>query len=371
MKKDNNMTEKLKKIPVIGTLVTLYSNKDKIYGFNYAPRLFEVDTLKRNWEGKYKIVFNIKRKLYDIEEDLGELIAEHLYLSKNNTNVVLVKRETPFGDMLGKFIVNKNNIIVCASKLYNSLVRLPIGGLLPPGTHLGDLLFSHLLLNNYLSLHASAVCINGEGFIIMAPSNTGKTVTTYNLISNGFFLLSDDITVVDLNNYIIHSCPYAGTYYHNSFIVDDLFKKGILPFSKKVIYKWNLWINNIPLLPFFLTFKQDYSPIYEYFKFNFTSKLKNICILQKGNKNEIYQLSNDYEKEAIAKKIKFLNSIEFSWWRNPLINVFGYIHPRYSIENLIRVERSLIKKLLEKCNVFIVTAKDSSKFHKMIIDTIL
>lgn len=60
-----------------------------------------------------------------------------------------------------------------------------------------------------LFLHAAAVAWQGQGFVIAAPSGTGKSTTTWALLHHGFQYLSDELAPIDLAKLVILPYPHA------------------------------------------------------------------------------------------------------------------------------------------------------------------
>jgi hypothetical protein len=59
----------------------------------------------------------------------------------------------------------------------------------------------------YLGVHAGVVSWNGEGLILPAPADSGKTTLTAGLIHSGFSYLSDEAALIDVATGLLHSFP--------------------------------------------------------------------------------------------------------------------------------------------------------------------
>ena len=64
-------------------------------------------------------------------------------------------------------------------------------------------------VDDYLLLHAGALCSNGMGVLLPAPSESGKTSLTLALTLRGFGYMSDEFGMVDANgpNRMLHPFP--------------------------------------------------------------------------------------------------------------------------------------------------------------------
>jgi hypothetical protein len=58
-------------------------------------------------------------------------------------------------------------------------------------------------------IHAAAVELDGKAAIIVAPSGTGKSTTTWGLLHAGFRYLSDELAPVDLQEMLVYPYPHA------------------------------------------------------------------------------------------------------------------------------------------------------------------
>jgi hypothetical protein len=58
-------------------------------------------------------------------------------------------------------------------------------------------------------IHAAALSFAGQGFLIAAPSGTGKSTTAWALLHHGFDYLSDELAPVDLGSLRLQPYPHA------------------------------------------------------------------------------------------------------------------------------------------------------------------
>lgn len=58
-------------------------------------------------------------------------------------------------------------------------------------------------------LHAAALAIAQNAFLLVAPSGGGKSITTWALLHHGLSYLSDELSPVDLTRIEVHSYPHA------------------------------------------------------------------------------------------------------------------------------------------------------------------
>ncbi len=58
-------------------------------------------------------------------------------------------------------------------------------------------------------IHAASLSLDGKCCLLIAPSGTGKSTTTWALVNHGFCYLSDELAPVDLTAMRVSSYPYA------------------------------------------------------------------------------------------------------------------------------------------------------------------
>lgn len=72
---------------------------------------------------------------------------------------------------------------------------------------LGDIMAILLRQRGLHVLHACCISINGRAFSLVGDSGAGKSTTAYFLAKNGWDLLSDDITAIDIKPDGLHVIP--------------------------------------------------------------------------------------------------------------------------------------------------------------------
>lgn len=93
-----------------------------------------------------------------------------------------------------KFHYEKNKVIIDypLSEMNNGHSLLYIAG---------PLIEKRRQENNSLTCHAACLSKNGEAILLLGAKGSGKTTMTLSLLMNGYSLISNDICVIDYNNY--------------------------------------------------------------------------------------------------------------------------------------------------------------------------
>ncbi|MHA1594753.1 MAG: hypothetical protein ACTSXX_08420 [Candidatus Baldrarchaeia archaeon] len=357
-------------------IAALQTNVSRIYGFNYAPYIPDVYDLVHDRPQNKNTLLNVSFYVTNIAKILElsnidlkgkgilEKVSEHCYLT--DTNDVICYRDAKFFKLVMLLRIDKNRIDVLVNRPYYALIRLPIGGLLPPGCHLNSFVYLKLLQNGYLSLHAAAVDTNSGSLCMIGHSNVGKTLTAFKLVKKGYSIIGEDVIVTNVNNRMLYAVPYAQTWMHNSLIISDLHKLKLINTVEKIKLSLKQRIAHFPILPFFINFELP-SKLFNLLPIRTTGMLRCITLLKPSFKESTYERLDSEEKRRVAAEIMRINHIEFGWLRDPLVTSFELIEgDQYSIQNLLAKEENLIHKLLRKIDVFVIYAKKSEDFHKVI-----
>lgn len=65
------------------------------------------------------------------------------------------------------------------------------------------------LRSDLLFIHSAALEYNNKALLLVAPSGTGKSTTTWAMVNSGFNYLSDELAPIDLQRMAIHPYPHA------------------------------------------------------------------------------------------------------------------------------------------------------------------
>jgi len=188
-----------------------------------------------------------------------------------------------------------------------------------------------LLEKGFALLHAACVSKNHEGLIFPAFSDTGKTTTALQFVNVGYKLLGDDMIIT--NGSKVLSFPTS-------------MKKVLLrPFE------------TIPLLRK-LVIKKDVTP-------PIVSETipKKIFFLMKGKENKITKIG----KKDFSEKMNIMTESACSLFPFPKGVMLAYYFVRgIKLEKYLTKRERIISKLAENCQIWVVTARESGAFFKLI-----
>ncbi|MEM4680608.1 MAG: hypothetical protein QW038_02325 [Nanopusillaceae archaeon] len=199
--------EKLKSYNIVPGIFRIKSN------INYIPYLYFGENLSNFFKVKksrISVVFkvcnnfsyksNFKQKFHFCYGNFGK---KEIYYERPLARKIRAK-------LLLKDLERNTKIYV--NKSYFRLVKFKVDNLYPPGIHLTDILSTKLLKNGLSHSHSACISIDNKAILIFAPPDTGKTITTFLALKNGFNFISEDITIVDKK--YAYSCPLTSTFYH-------------------------------------------------------------------------------------------------------------------------------------------------------------
>lgn len=223
------------------------------------------------------------------------------------------------------------------------------------GYHLTDLTCAMLLLNDLCPLHCSSYKINGETVAVIAPGNTGKTLTTmHSILHLGASFISEDLAVVDGEN--IYACPWTSTFRY----YDELSMSWFLRMRMKMI-------KIIPPLELIPMYGGDR-------KINAYIEDERILSKEKVNYTAILARRPGgievLDKKRALTMLLNLNRYEFMYMKNPMLTAYSYFNPELDLFDLVKREKSVLSKLVDNTTCLLVQNEDPTKFADMIAEHI-
>ena len=203
-----------------------------------------------------------------------------------------------------KLKLDGNDIYFSAGRAYYDLIKLRMMNMHSVRYILSDLVSGMLLLNHYVPLYCSTVCVEDKLIMIFGAPAAGKTLSAMQLIKQpDSRLLSEDVSVSD--GHSVWSVPFTSTYgqHENGININPASAQGELTAQ--------------------------------------LSNSKYIFLLEKGNsKTE----NNDTD---ISKKICLLNRYIFHYDNSPINTICAYFFEEISLEQMRKNECELVKALCD------------------------
>lgn len=174
---------------------------------------------------------------------------------------------------------------------------------------------------SFFAIHAAAVEYNGEAFLLVGPTSSGKTTLTTYLIQQDFGYITDDCSIIDRETKEVIPFPCnihlrsggITALYNNNININTHFFNHII--AERYIYKPGNVVNcNVPLGKIFLIERTENTNAVE--KLNCGEKIKLLLenSIQRVKISENYlkfltQLSQYFCKKISYTEMKFVNQV--------------------------------------------------------------
>lgn len=220
---------------------------------------------------------------------------------------------------------------------------------------LTDLTCALLLNKGLCPLHCSSFSTGDSTVAVIAPANTGKTLTTMRaVLHSGASFISEDLAITD--GEYIHACPWTSTFRY----YDELSMSWLLRMRMKLIKI----IPPIELIPM----RGGDRKINSYIE-------DERIVTQKKITHTVVLANRPGGVEVLDKKralqmIYNLNRYEFMYMKSPMLTAYSYFNPDFDIQAMEKREREIITKLVNQTECLLVQSKDPTKFAELVLNEI-
>lgn len=200
----------------------------------------------------------------------------------------------------------------------------------------------------YLNIHAACLSKDDSAILFAAFPNVGKTLSTLQLLKNGFKYISDDAVLVDRNGKVyLTSFPSAIGY--NDFL------KFIKPADIGFLKYYKTLIKDYPIAKSKVLNRLMNPPLIslgDIFETVDKSKVDVVCTLEIGERR-IKEVSNEY----LVEKITTINDYSLSRIDNPFIFVYSYFND-FRVAEIERMQKANLFDFLEGCRCYSLACND-------------
>lgn len=187
---------------LIPELVSLETEQKAIKGFSFSENFNFYPALEKKSKFHYRISID------DIKIPSTYSFRHGYYLKSGE--LWYYHRKLPIGTSL-KFVFDKAQKAFTFNRAYG-YIPFELGGIIPVGRHISDLINLDLFLADYIMFRGCAVRYKNKTICIIAPGHNGKTSLVKTLIEDGGEYIAEDILVLNLkegfafatSNYIKH-----------------------------------------------------------------------------------------------------------------------------------------------------------------------
>lgn len=295
----------------------------------------------------------------DLSYDTRDSQKFHFFYGHYGKQEVFYERPLSIGIKLKmevKNLLDHPRIIV--NNPYFKYIRFKADNAYPPGIHLLDILLVNLLERMYSPLHCAAISSpENEGILLVAPPDTGKTLTSFLALNKGFHFLAEDIAFVDEK--YVYANPYTSTFLHGDQFGNGKSGKSLRSLVKSIPTKFDLlqYYTRPP--------KKSITDLVKGVKIDEKATIKNIFILDRGETS-----TQRINPEDAARRILIINRNEFSYFKNPLIFAYSYFNSSLDVNKLMRIEEQIINTIVNTRDCFLLKSNDPKKYFPMMLDAI-
>lgn len=276
------------------------------------------------------------------------------YINPKSDQIYL---DYPLGPLRFRLLVNNLNnstFEFCTNQAY---WRFPtrIGSQPHALTYLSDLVQIKLIQQGYILLHGAALSAGRQAALIVAPSETGKTVTSLLGMQKGYGLVAEDLTVSD-GTFLFPAMSAVCPKVYSAAFLNSI--KGLKPSIRRLAAK-GLRILGLGTLEGHLLGTEavivqsavEVQPV----------RLTHIFFLSKGEDFCITLI----EKREARRRLEHIHKAEFLWRGNPLIHACAYFN--LILPNIELIENDLLNQVVERSNnCFVCQSPTPYKFIELI-----
>ena len=293
--------------------------------------------------------------LREASKDLGRLEKYHYWRCAPDRDEIYYERIFYGGFKLRLMMrgILSGRPELFANKSFVKYFNFRFNNLHSPNYHLTDLACALLLRDGLCPLHCSGFSVGDRAVAVIAPPDTGKTLTTMHaVLKHGANFISEDLAIIDGTN--IYACPWTSTFRY----YDEL------SMSRRMKLRMRL-IRIFPpfeLLPPPGGFKKidEYVP-----KERITSKanVTHLAILAR-RAGGVKVLDKD-----VARQLTWnLNRYEFVYMKNPMLTAYSYFNPEFNVRELVAREGELLSQLVDHAECLLVQSTDPTQFARLILE---
>jgi len=271
----------------------------------------------------------------------------HYFSGEPGEGVIYYDRGFFFNTRLQYIIegINTNHIKITANKTYNRFVTHRFMNLHSIGYIVTDILNLKLLNNGYCPLHCSGFSKDGEAYLIFAPPNTGKTLSSMQLCMDGNELdfVAEDLAVS--NGKTVFAAPWTSTFRYYTAIDNTLKNRFLSWLTEKVSVVELMGLGGV-------------DPITKYVNeenIAMQTKIKGIYILERGEKS-IKEIS---EEESFWR-ILTLDRYEFNHMRAPAVVANEYFNYSGAIDDSLEAEKKILSELIDNAEFIRIVKSDNA-----------
>jgi len=322
------------------------------------PEFFRCET---STPGQSLLAVTVKKDIPDLTDDISLVGLQARY---NRLDDVLYFEHPWSSSVLPIKLsikhLNETVTEVCATRLFHRYAHW-----FDPTVKLGKIVRQLMTLKflscNHALVHAGCIDSKGEGVLVAAFADTGKTRSTLGLCARtdcGF--LSDDITII--NSFGECLC-FPSSSSINPRTLRNM-KVG-LPFRERLKLKMTETRNRMhPARVFGPSMKVQIEKFLPREKIVTKTKPSTIVFLEKGNESV-----QEIDQPEAESKLSLITEKEIPWFTDSITNVYGYFNKLFDVKDLMQNQQTIIGLVTRKAKRYFIVRSNGR--HDLFLEKIL
>ncbi len=223
-----------------------------------------------------------------------------------------------------------------------------------PGYVLTDVVAWALLRAGYAPVHCSGFSTDAGTVLVLAPPNTGKTLTTMMAcMEMGASYLAEDVAITDGES--LFAVPWTSTFRYYEHIDDSR--------RTRVINRLTKVFPPAELLPVSKSSRID--DLLSESHILTSAPVTHVAVLERNDHEAVLPLDRE---QAVVKAMN-LNRYEFNYLKAPTLVAYEYFNPRLALDEALTRERDILTSVVTKAEeTVLVQTRDASRYASLIVD---
>lgn len=332
-------------------ILGLDSNSDEIlgWGFGIPPRPGTREELER-----CRLV--VRFRLRDdggVPNDLERLQKYHYWRAEPGAEAINYRRT-----FVGRWelclraeSLAEGRPLMTANPAYNKYIRFRFNNLHSPGYLLLDVACVRLLMLDLAPIHCSAYAIGDAVILVVAPPDTGKTLTTMQAVmDDGADFMAEDMAITDGRE--LFACPWTSTFRYYDRLTES---------------RWSRWHSKLTRVfpPLEFIRPPDGAKTIDHY-------IPPERIRQRGKVTHIAVLTRRpgglevLDRGEALRQLWNLNRYEYAWMKSPLLTAYSYFNPGLDPYAALQRERAVLERLAGNAECLLVQDADPRRYSDMI-----
>ena len=221
------------------------------------------------------------------------------------------------------------------------------------GYILTDIAALLMLRNGYAPLHCSGFQLGDATVLVLAPPNTGKTLTSMMAcLEHGARFLAEDLAITDGKT--LYSVPWTSTFRYYDRIDTSLRSRAL-----------NRLTSAMPLLELLPLGKSaGIDTMMPTSQLLTQSRITHIAILERGKEGVFPETVDQAYRKAVN-----LNRYEFNYVKAPTLVAYEFFNPELDLDAASSEERTLLRSAVENADQrLVVRTLDATRYAPLLAD---